>query len=77
MSNGYKDGRVAHIFCVQIPDRIVTEQFRFYYFLTAVRLFPVSVFIFSKMITLGSSDVFMVVFSDEHGQLPPRHHHCG
>jgi hypothetical protein len=29
------------------------------------------------MITLGSSDLFMVVFSDEHGQLPPRHHRCG
>jgi hypothetical protein len=26
------------------------------------------------MITLGSNDVFMVVFLDEHGQLPPRHH---
>jgi hypothetical protein len=29
------------------------------------------------MITLESSDVFMVVFSDEHVQLPPRHHRCG
>jgi hypothetical protein len=28
------------------------------------------------MITLGRSDVFMVVFSDEHGQLSPRHHRC-
>jgi hypothetical protein len=29
------------------------------------------------MITLGKCDVFMVVFSAEHGQLPPRHHRCG
>jgi hypothetical protein len=29
------------------------------------------------MITLGNSDVFMVVFSDEHGQLPPHHDRCG
>jgi hypothetical protein len=32
---------------------------------------------FLGMITLGNSDVFMVVFSDEHGQLPIRHHRCG
>jgi hypothetical protein len=29
------------------------------------------------MITLGNSDVFMVVFSFEHGQLPTHHHRCG
>jgi hypothetical protein len=77
MSNVSKAGRVVHIFGVQLSDRIVAEQSCFHCFLTDVRLFPVSVFIFSKMITLGSSDVFMVLFSDVHGQLPPCHHRCG
>jgi hypothetical protein len=59
---------------VQLWDGIVTKQSRFYYFLTAVRLIPVSVFNFFQDDYLRVSDVFMVVFSDEHGQLPPRHH---
>jgi hypothetical protein len=58
MSSREKAGRVAHIFGVQLPNRIVTEQFRFHCFLTAVRLIPVSVFNFSKVITLG-----LVMFS--------------
>jgi hypothetical protein len=62
MSNGWKGGRVAHVFGVQLPDKIVAKQSCFHCFLTAVHLFPVSVFIFSKMINLGSSDVFVVVF---------------
>jgi hypothetical protein len=44
---------VAHIFGVQLWDRIVTEQSCFHCFLTAVHFITVSVFNFSKMITLG------------------------
>jgi hypothetical protein len=58
MGNGWKHGRVVHIFGVQLQDRIVTKQFRFHCFLTAVRFIPVSVFNFSKMVTLG-----LVMFS--------------
>jgi hypothetical protein len=53
MSNRYKSERVAHVFGVQLWDRIVTKQSHFHCFLIAVRFIPVSVFNFSKMITLG------------------------
>jgi hypothetical protein len=44
-------------------------------FLTVVHLIPVSVFVVFRDGAIGVSDTFMVVFSDGHEQLPPRHHH--
>jgi hypothetical protein len=41
------------MFGVQLWDRIVTGQSCFHCFLTVVHFIPVSVFNFSKMITLG------------------------
>jgi hypothetical protein len=58
MSNRWKAGRVAHIFGVQLLDRIVTEPSCFHCFLTAVRFISVAVFNFSEVITLG-----LVMFS--------------
>jgi hypothetical protein len=58
MSNRYKAGRVTHIFGVQLQDIIVTEHSRFHCFLIAIRFILISVFNFSKMITLG-----LVMFS--------------
>jgi hypothetical protein len=75
MSNGNKAGRVFHVFGVHLQDRIITEQSHFRFFLTTVRFVPVSVFYFFRDDYIGVSNVFMVVFSDEHGQLPPHHHH--
>jgi hypothetical protein len=40
-------------FWCQLQDRIVTKQSRFHCLLTAIRFIPISVFNFSKMITLG------------------------
>jgi hypothetical protein len=53
MSNGWKAGRVAHIFGIQLLDRFVTEPSCFHCFLTAVRFIPVDVFNFSEVVTLG------------------------
>jgi hypothetical protein len=75
MSNRYKASRVFHVFGVHLQDRIIPEQSHFCFFLTAICFVPVSVFYFFREDYIGVSNVFMVVFSNEHGQQPPHHHH--
>jgi hypothetical protein len=58
MSNGWKAGRVAHVFGDKLCDRIIMELSDFCFFLTAICFVPISVFNFSKMITFG-----LVMFS--------------
>jgi hypothetical protein len=53
MSNGWKAGRVAQVFSVQLRDRIITEQSHFCFLLTAIRFQIVFILYFSKVITMG------------------------
>jgi hypothetical protein len=43
-------------------------------FLIAVHLIPVSVFVVFRCDVFGVSNAFMVMFSDGHEKLHPRHH---
>jgi hypothetical protein len=53
MTNGYKAGRVAQIFGVQIRDRILTEQPRFLLFPYCNLLYSSFLYLLSEVITLG------------------------
>jgi hypothetical protein len=46
MSNGYKAGRVAQFFGIQLRNKFLWEQFRFRFLLTDVRFIQISVFAF-------------------------------
>jgi hypothetical protein len=47
MSMGWKAGRVAQLFGVQLRDSIATELLRFIFFLTAVRCMQISALCFN------------------------------
>jgi hypothetical protein len=61
MSNGEKAGRVAQVFCVQLRNKFLSEQFCFHFLLTTVCFIQISVFAF----LYGVSDIFMSAFQME------------
>jgi hypothetical protein len=64
MSNGYKAGRDAHVFGVQLRNEFLCKEFHFPFLLTAVHFIQIFVFAFQTF-DYGVSDIFMSVFQME------------
>jgi hypothetical protein len=70
MSNSYKLGELPNVLVLDSTTESFGNSsiFAFSLLLFALYSFCIS---FSELILLGISDVFVVVFSDKHGRLPP------
>jgi hypothetical protein len=66
MRNGEKAGRVAQVFGVQLRNKFLSEQFRFWFLLTTVRFIQIFVVAF----LYGVSDIFMYAFKMELNDYP-------